>query len=175
MPHSGGIATCSRILDVFVGIPPRLEETTVRQFAVDNLQGRVDATANGQISACDGKCGIFIQEFAPTTTQIKSVRYLLGAPPQALHPDGETTMKKCVNFHARTPTRWVLLPAVAAISALAGATNAFAFDQQATDDALDYALNLRAAGGSGLSGPYAQALPASQEGTVYAPRHRRFR
>jgi hypothetical protein len=78
-----------------------------------------------------------------------------------------------VTSHARTPARWALLPAVAAIRILAGPINAFAFDQQATDDALDYALNLRAAGAA--SGPYAQAPQSSQEGTIYVPRHRDFR
>ena len=82
-------------------------------------------------------------------------------------------MKMPVTSHARTPARWTLLSAVVAISVLAGPINAFAFDQQATDDALDYALNLRAAGGA--SGPYAQAPQSSQQDTIYVPRHRDIR
>jgi hypothetical protein len=82
-------------------------------------------------------------------------------------------MKKYLTSHARRPARWALLPAVAAISVLAGPISAFAFDRQATDDALDYALSLQAAGGA--SGAYAQAPQSSQEGTVYVPRHRHVR
>jgi hypothetical protein len=65
--------------------------------------------------------------------------------------------------------RWALLPAIAMIGVLAGLPAAFAADQQATDDALDNALNWQAARGVG---PYAQS---TQEGLVYAPRHRSYR
>jgi hypothetical protein len=79
-------------------------------------------------------------------------------------------MNKSTNT-ARRPARWALLPAIATIGVLAGMTNAFAFDQQATDDAMDNALNWQAArgGGSG-SGAYAQfTAPAP------APHHRNHR
>jgi hypothetical protein len=77
-------------------------------------------------------------------------------------------MKQLANSSARRPARWALLPAIATIGVLGGLTNAFAWDQQATDDEMDNAINYRAARG-GYSEPYAQA---PQEGTVYAPRHR---
>jgi hypothetical protein len=78
-----------------------------------------------------------------------------------------TTMYTSTNT-VRRPARWALLPAVAMIGVLAGMTNAFAFDQQATDDALDNAINWRAASGGGHSGAYAQ-VPAP------APHHRHHR
>ncbi len=81
-------------------------------------------------------------------------------------------MNKHANSSARSSARWALLPAVALIGVLAGLTNASAFDRQATDDAIDNALNWGAAGGRGSSGAYAQA---PNEGTVYLPRHRHFR
>jgi hypothetical protein len=68
----------------------------------------------------------------------------------------------------RRPTRWALLPAVAMIGVLAGMTNAFAYDQQATGPAMDNALNWEAARGGGRHvGPYAQFTPA--------PRYRHHR
>ena len=72
----------------------------------------------------------------------------------------------------RRPMRWALLPAIAMIGVLAGLPAAFAYDQQATDDALDNANNWQAARGSSYAGPYAQS---TQEGLVYAPRHRSHR
>jgi hypothetical protein len=55
------------------------------------------------------------------------------------------------------------------IGVLAGMTNAFAFDQQATDDAMDNSLNWQAArGGGSRSGAYAQF-------TAPAPHHRNHR
>jgi hypothetical protein len=75
-------------------------------------------------------------------------------------------MKERLTFSSKRP-RWVLLPAVAAIGVLAGLTNAFAADQQATDDEMDYAISQRAASG-GYSGARAE-VPYG--GTVYAPRH----
>jgi hypothetical protein len=68
----------------------------------------------------------------------------------------------------RRPARWAILPAVAMIGVLAGLTNAFAFDQQATDDEMDNATNWQAARGSSHSGAYAQF-------TVPAPHHRSYR
>lgn len=68
----------------------------------------------------------------------------------------------------RRPARWALLPAVAMIGVLAGMTNAFAVDRQATDDAMDNALNWQAARGSSRSGAYAQ-FPGP------APRYRHHR
>jgi hypothetical protein len=56
----------------------------------------------------------------------------------------------------RRPTRWALLPAIAMVGVLAGMTNAFAFDQQATDDAMDNAQNWQDVRGSSHSGAYAQ-------------------
>jgi hypothetical protein len=72
----------------------------------------------------------------------------------------------------RRPVRWALLPAIAMIGVLAGLPAAFAADQQATDDAMDNALNWQAARGS-HAGPYAQST--QDEGLVYAPRHRSYR
>jgi hypothetical protein len=78
-------------------------------------------------------------------------------------------MKERLTFSVRRP-RWALLPAIAAIGVLAGLTNAFAFDQQTTDDEVDNATNWQAA--HAYSAPYAQV---PREGTVYAPRHRSYR
>ena len=72
----------------------------------------------------------------------------------------------------RRPVRWALLPAVAMIGVLAGLPAAFAYDQQATDDALDNAQNWQAARGGSYDGARAQS---TQEGLVYAPRHRNSR
>lgn len=68
----------------------------------------------------------------------------------------------------RRPARWAILPAVAMIGVLAGLTNAYAFDQQATDDEMDNAMNWQAARGDSHSGAYAQF-------TTPAPRHRSYR
>jgi hypothetical protein len=72
----------------------------------------------------------------------------------------------------RRPMRWALLPAVAMIGILAGLPTAFAFDQQATDDAMSNAISQQAARGGNYAGSYAQS---THEGTVYAPRHRSYR
>jgi hypothetical protein len=58
------------------------------------------------------------------------------------------------------------------IGVLAGLPAAFAYDQQATDDALDNANNWQATRAGSYAGPYAQS---ANEGLVYAPRHRSFR
>ena len=50
-----------------------------------------------------------------------------------------------------------ILPAIAMIGVLAGLTNAFAFDQQATGPEMDNALNWQAARGDSYSGAHAQA------------------
>ena len=73
----------------------------------------------------------------------------------------------------RRPVRWALLPAIAMIGVLAGLPAAFAYDQQATDDALDNANNWQAARGTSQVGPYAQST--RDEGLVYAPKHRSYR
>jgi hypothetical protein len=80
-------------------------------------------------------------------------------------------MNTRVTMSVRRPVRWALLPAVAVIGVLAGLPSAFAYDQQATDDAIDNSINWQAARG-GYAGPYAQS---THEGTVYAPRHRGYR
>jgi hypothetical protein len=72
----------------------------------------------------------------------------------------------------RRRPRWALVPAIAMIGVLAGLPTAFAFDQQATDDAMDNAINWQAARGGNYAGPYAQS---THEGLVYAPRHRSYR
>jgi hypothetical protein len=77
-------------------------------------------------------------------------------------------MKERTSSSIRPPVRWALLPAVAMIGVLAGLTNAFAFDQQATDDEIDNAMNWQAARGSEHSGAYAQF-------TAPAPHHRHYR
>jgi hypothetical protein len=82
-------------------------------------------------------------------------------------------MKDRITSSARRPLRWALVPAIAMIGVLAGLPAAYAFDQQATDDAMDNALNWQAArGGGSYTGPYAQS---TNEGLVYAPRHRSYR
>jgi hypothetical protein len=68
----------------------------------------------------------------------------------------------------RRPVRWALLPAIAMVGVLAGLPAAFAYDQQATDDAMDNANNWAVVRGAG---PYAQST--HDEGLVYAPRHHR--
>ena len=81
-------------------------------------------------------------------------------------------MNNRVHSSLRRPARWALLPALAVVGMLAGLTNAFAFDRQATDDAINNALSWQAARSAGYTGSYAQAPHA---GPVYAPRHHRHR
>ena len=82
-------------------------------------------------------------------------------------------MKDRITSSVRRPLRWALVPAIAMIGVLTGLPAAYAFDQQATDDAMDNALNWQAArGGGSYTGPYAQS---TNEGLVYAPRHRSYR
>jgi hypothetical protein len=69
--------------------------------------------------------------------------------------------------------RWALVPPVAMIGVLAGLSAAYALDQQATDDAMDNAINWQAAHGTNDAGSYAQFTP--DQGLVYAPRHRSHR
>jgi hypothetical protein len=64
---------------------------------------------------------------------------------------------KGITSSVRRPARWAILPAIAMIGVLAGLTNAFAFDQQATGPEMDNALNWQAARGSSISGAHAQA------------------
>jgi hypothetical protein len=80
-------------------------------------------------------------------------------------------MKVRTTSSVRRPLRWALLPAVATIGVLAGVPAAFALDRQATDDALDNAINWQAARGGNYNGSYAQS--PQDEGQVYAPRHHR--
>jgi hypothetical protein len=84
----------------------------------------------------------------------------------------ETAMKVRINPSVRRPVRWALVPAIAMFGVLAGLPAAYAYDQQATDDAVDNAMNWQAARG-GYAGPYAQST--HDEGLVYAPRHRSHR
>jgi hypothetical protein len=72
----------------------------------------------------------------------------------------------------RFPIRWALLSAVAVTSVFALLNSAFAFDQQATDDAIDNAINLGAVQVGDYSGPYARSI---HKGTIYLPRHRSYR
>jgi hypothetical protein len=51
---------------------------------------------------------------------------------------------------------------------VAGATSAMAFDRQATDDALSYAISQQAA--HGVGGAFASARGPVRHGTVNAPR-----
>ncbi len=81
-------------------------------------------------------------------------------------------MQARLTSSVRRPARWALLPAIAMIGVLAGLPSAFAFDQQATDDAMDNAINWQAGRGVSHAGPYAQS---THEGLVYAPRHRSHR
>ncbi len=78
-------------------------------------------------------------------------------------------MKEHASSYTRRPLRWALLPVVTVIGVLAGLSNAFALDQQATDDEMDDAINWRAARGGSYFGPF------GQEGTIYLPRHRDYR
>jgi len=50
-------------------------------------------------------------------------------------------MKDRITSTVRRPVRWALVPAIAMIGVLAGLPAAYAFDQQATDDAMDNANN----------------------------------
>jgi hypothetical protein len=84
----------------------------------------------------------------------------------------ETPMKDRITASVRRPLRWALVPAIAMIGVLAGLPAAYAFDQQATDDAMTNSLSWQAARGGSYAAPYAQA---THEGTVYAPRHRSYR
>jgi hypothetical protein len=81
-------------------------------------------------------------------------------------------MKVRLTSSLRRPVRWALLPAIAMIGVLAGSPAAFAIDQQATDDALSTASNWQAVHNGTNAGPYAQS---TDEGLVYAPRHRSHR
>ncbi len=82
-------------------------------------------------------------------------------------------MNDRVTASTRRPLRWALVPAIAMIGLLAGLPAAYAFDQQATDDAMDNANNWQAAHSGGYAGPYAQST--RDQGLVYAPRHRSYR
>jgi hypothetical protein len=64
---------------------------------------------------------------------------------------------KGITSSVRRPARWTILPAIAMIGFLAGLTDAFAFDQQATGPEMDNALNWQAARGGSISGAHAQA------------------
>ena len=81
-------------------------------------------------------------------------------------------MKVRITPSVRRPVRWALVPAIAMIGVLAGLRAAYAYDQQATDDAVDNAMNWQAARGGNFAGPYAQS---AHEGLIYAPRHRTYR
>jgi hypothetical protein len=76
-------------------------------------------------------------------------------------------MQDRINTTVRRRARWALLPAIA-IVLFAGLPAAMAADQQATDDAMDNALNWQAA----RSGSHAQSY---DNGTVYVPGHRSYR
>jgi hypothetical protein len=82
-------------------------------------------------------------------------------------------MKDRITSTVRRPLRWALVPAIAMIGVLAGLPTAYAFDQQATDDAMDNALNWQAARGGNYAGSYAQST--HDQGLVYAPQHRSYR
>jgi hypothetical protein len=82
-------------------------------------------------------------------------------------------MKDRIAPSVRRPVRWALVPAIAMIGVLAGLPAAYAFDQQATDDAMDNAINWQAAHGGNYAGSYAQST--HDQGLVYAPRHRSYR
>jgi hypothetical protein len=85
----------------------------------------------------------------------------------------ETPMKDRIAPSLRRPLRWALVPAVAMIGVLAGLPAAYAFDQQATDDQMDNAINWQAAHSGNYAGSY--ALSTRDQGLVYAPRHRSHR
>ena len=60
---------------------------------------------------------------------------------------------------AKRTVKWASLPALAVAALVAGAPAASAYDQQATDDQVDYALSWGAAtGGYTDTGPRAQAF-----------------
>jgi hypothetical protein len=82
-------------------------------------------------------------------------------------------MKDRIAPSLRRPLRGALVPAVAMIGVLAGLPAAYAFDQQATDDAMSNALSWQAARGGNYAGSYAQST--HDQGLVYAPRHRSYR
>ena len=82
-------------------------------------------------------------------------------------------MQDRITSARRRPLRRAQLPAVAMIGVLAGLPAAYAYDQQATDDAIDNRINWQAARGGNFAGPYAQSR--HDEGLVYAPRHRTYR
>ena len=82
-------------------------------------------------------------------------------------------MKDRTTSSVRRPLRWALVPAIAMIGVLAGLPAAYAFDQQATDDAMDNAINWQAARGGNYADSYAQST--HDQGLVYAPRHRSYR
>ena|ERR1700751_5036970 len=105
------------------------------------------------------------QEIAPGAIHIGRMRNTLIGAFSACATAMENPMK-VRSLSVRRPVRWALLPAVAVIGVLAGLPTAFAYDQQATDDAIDNANNWSAARG----GAYAQS---PDEGQVYAPRHYR--
>ena len=77
-----------------------------------------------------------------------------------------------ITSSVRRPARWAILPAVAMIGVLAGLTNAFARDQQATGAELDNQLNLLAARGAGYADSYAQA---THEDVGHGPEFRNYR
>jgi hypothetical protein len=81
-------------------------------------------------------------------------------------------MNDRISPFVRRPLRWALVPAIAMFGVLAGLPAAYAFDQQATDDAMTNSLSWQAAHGGSYAAPYAQA---THEGLVYAPRHRSYR
>ena len=73
---------------------------------------------------------------------------------------------------ARRAARLAILPAMVTIGMFAGLSNAFAWDRQATDDEINYAISLRAAQAGNFRSAYAQSI---QEGSFRTPRHRRHR
>ena len=82
-------------------------------------------------------------------------------------------MKDPLTSPLRRPVRWALVPPIAMIGVLAGLSAAYAFDQQATDDAMGNAISWQAARGTNDAGSYAQFT--RDQGLVYAPRHRSYR
>src|SRR5262249_21709964 len=105
-----------------------------------------------------------------STLHIEWMRLATGRSSAGAWSNRRTRMKERANPSAWRKPRWALLPAVALIGVIAGLTNAFAFDQPATDDAIDNAASWGAVSGGGYSGPYARG-----DGTVYLPRHRHYR
>jgi len=75
---------------------------------------------------------------------------------------------KGITSSVRRPARWAILPAIAMVGVLAGLTNTFAFDRQATGPEMDNALNWQAA----RSGSYTQA---THEQVVHGPQFRNYR